>query len=293
MKEVKKIIFYSTGNNGDIHYSRNFVKHIAQNVPIASEYHTNCNHSILKDIGMPLNNFSNYSICQNEMVYSEQEQTLWINTWIGSSNAKFILNEVGCSLTANIEKYKSIYEIMNIKMLEPKDYVPDIAWSLCDTIEIDNFISSKKLNKLVLVSNGNVLSGQSQNIDLNPIIEKLADSNLNVLFVLTDNQNKIEKSNVSYTADIIKTNGSDLNEIGYFGTKADVIIGRASGPFCFCHNKTTLFDPSKTFLAITNYKTDGWWALPHQLPEKQAKQLWTNKFDNDSIYDIIQGELNK
>lgn len=292
MKEVRKIIFYSCGNNGDIHYSRNFVKHISQNIPVFCEYQMNCSPSILKDIKMPFSSFGTNSIYQNEMIYEEEEKTLWINTWVGSSNAKFILNEVGCSLTANIEKYKPIYEILNIQMLEPKDYVPDINWNSCDTSEIDDFILNKKLNKLVLVSNGLVLSGQSHNIDLNPVVEKLADSNPNVSFVLTNNQSKILKPNVSYTSDIIKTNGSDLNEIGYFGTKADIIVGRASGPFCFCHNKTALFDPSKTFLAITNYKTDGWWALPHQLPENQAKQLWTNKFDNDSIYDIIQEELN-
>lgn len=293
MKEVKKLVFYNCGNNGDIHYSRNFVKHIAQSLPVQSEYQMNCNPLVLKDIGIPIHSFNSGSIVQNEMVYVENEKSLWINTWVGSSNAKFILNEVGCSLTANFEKYKEIYQVMNLNMLEPKDYVPDISWESYDLSDANNFVSTNMLEKMVLISNGPVMSGQSQNIDLNPVVEKLAENNPNISFVLTNNQSKVNKPNVAYTADILKSTSCDLNEIAYLGTKSCLIVGRASGPFCFCHNKTTLFDFSKTFIAITNYRTDGLWALPEQLPKNQAKQLWTNKFDNDSIYDIIQAELNK
>jgi hypothetical protein len=228
----------------------------------------------------------------NEIIYDEKNCVLYINTWVGSSQTKFIQNEVGCSLTANYEKYKQIYTALNLEYSNPDFYVPDVNWSVYDIHYVDDFIKNNTFDKYVLISNGPVLSGQSPNINLDDVIILLASSNKNVAFVLTDNRTRIQLPNVFYTSDFIKTEGGDLNEIGYLGTKCNLIIGRGSGPFCFCHNKTCLFDDKITFLALTNYKTDGLWALPEQLPRKQAKQLWSNIFDNNSIYDIINKELN-
>jgi hypothetical protein len=290
--EVRGLIFYSYGNNGDVHYSRNFVKHLSTLLPITQEYRIKCSPTILKDItNIKINPFDLGDYIQNEIVYLQDKKILLINTWIGSSNAKFILNEVGCSLTANYEKYQNIYRDLGLQIESPSYYVPEINWSVCKTDTVDEFFSKNNFKKKVLISNGSVLSGQSANFYLNPIIENLADTHKEVCFILTDSQNKISKPNVFYTSDIINVEGSDLNEIAYIGTKSDIIVGRGSGPFCFCHNQTTLFDSSKTFIALTNYKTDGWWALPNQLPPQQAKQLWSNVFDNDSIYSIIHEEI--
>lgn len=291
--EVQNIIFYNPQNNGDVHYSKGFVDYIRKQIPVYSEYHTKCHPSILKDFDILVKPYKLYNYFQDEIIYFDNEKLLLINTWVGSSHAQFILNEVGCSLTANFKKFSDIFTKLGLKILEPVDYIPDINWKKCDTQPIDNFIEKHLLKKIVLICNGPVFSGQSQNIDLNPIIEKLADLNLNVLFILTDAKDRIQKNNVVYTSDFILTDGSDLNEIGYLGTKANIIVGRGSGPFCFCHNKTNLLDPTKTFVAITNYRTDGLWALPEQLPDNKAKQLWTNKFDFDSIYDTINQQINQ
>jgi len=293
MREIKKLVFYSCGNNGDIHYSKNFVKDIANRIPVQTEYHIKCHPSILKDLQMTIKPFNYPDFVQHELVYVEDEKSLLVNTWIGSSNAKFILNEIGCSLTANYEKYKNIYKYLGLEINEPSTYVPEIDWNICDKQGVDYFIKNNPYKKYVIICNGPVMSGQSLNFDLNPIVQQLAVSNPDICFFMSNPDNKIYAANIHYTSDIIKTNGSDLNEIGYIGTKCNLIVGRASGPFCFCHNKTNLFDATKTFLAVTNYKTDGWWALPEQLPTNQAIQLWTNKFDNDSLYDIINGELKK
>lgn len=293
MTEVRKIVFYSCGNNGDIHYSKSFVRDLAKKIAVLVEYHIKCHPSILKDLGITIRPFNYHNFIQQELIYVEDEKSLLVNTWVGSSGAKFILNEIGCSLTANYEKYKNIYKDLGFQIGDPSEYVPEIDWNLCTKDNVDLFVNNNRSRKRVLVCNGPVMSGQSLNFDLNPIIEKLGVSNPDVSFFLTNQDGKMQHQNVHYTSDIIKTEGSDLNEIAYLGTKCDMIIGRASGPFCFCHNKTTLFDSTKTFLAITNYKTDGWWALPEQLPANQARQLWTNKFDNDSLYDIIHRELHK
>jgi len=298
MNEVNSIVFYNEGHNGDVHYSREFVKYITKNIPIPYTYNIRCDESILKNSNIVVNKENCKNILhkyrQEEIVYFEKEKILLINAWIGSSNAKFIWeNEAGCSLTANFNKYSQIFNKLNIKILNPVDYIPEMSWENCDTDQIDNFLQNYFLEKTILICNGPVKSGQSENIDLNPIVEKLANLNPKVLFILTDSERKINKNNVVYTSDIIKINGSDLNEIAYIGTKSDIIVGRASGPFCFCHNKATLFDPTKTFLAFTYYKNDGLWALPEQLPEKKAKQVWSNKFDFDSVCDTINKELNQ
>lgn len=293
MIEIKQLIFYSTGHNGDIHYSRNFVKDISSKIPVDVEYRFNSSHKLLKDLeNFKFNTSELSNIRDNEIVYDEQNKVLYINTWVGSSGTKFIQNEVGCSLTANYEKYKNIYSFLNLKFETQEYYVPDVNWEKYDITFVDDFFNSNKFQKYVLICNGSVLSGQAQNINLDDVIITLSEKNKNTAFILTDNKTKITTDNVFYTSDFIKTNGGDLNEIGYLGTKCNMIVGRGSGPFCFCHNKTTLFNDKICFLALTNYKTDGLWALPEQLPEKQAKQLWSNSFDNDSICDIINKEIN-
>lgn len=292
MKEICGLIFYSNGHNGDIHYSRNFVKDLISSIPAPAEYQFNCSPKIVKDIkNISFCNFKNMQFYNNEIVYDESNKLLLINTWVGSSGAKFIQNEIGCSLTANYAKFKEIYSALNLQIKDLINYIPDVIWNEYDIHFVDTFLKNNIYKKYVLVSNGNVLSGQSSPVNFNKIISRLSDSYNNIGFIFTDNNNKINKSNVFYTSDFIHTDGGDLNEIGYLSTKVDFIIGRGSGPFCFAHNKDNLLNKNKTFLAITNYRTDGLWALPEQLPESQAKQLWTNKFDSESIYSIISKEI--
>jgi hypothetical protein len=173
-----------------------------------------------------------------------------------------------------------------------ESYIPDINWSSYDISGIDNFFLSNNKKFYCLISNGDVLSGQSKNHNLNRIIEPIAERYKNVGFILTNSNNKIIKENVFYTDDIIKTDGGDLNEIGYIGTKCDIIIGRGSGPFCFCHNKTAMNDPSKTLISFTNLKNDGCW-VPDELLVNGAKQVWSNNFDLSNMHDIIDSEIRK
>ncbi len=295
MLPVSEFLFYNSGHNGDLHYSRNFVKDILNKISIKAQYHYSCSHKLLKDIKTITFTGNQDSLFprNSEITYDQENKVLYINTWVGSSDTQFIQNEVGCSLTANYEKFKHIFKNLNIEYSAPSSYIPDVNWNEYDIHFVDRFLETYKFKKYVLFCNGPVLSGQSANIDLNELISLLADNNKDVAFLLTDSSKKIFKDNVFYTSDFITTSGGDLNEIGYLSTKSDIIIGRGSGPFCFAHNKDVLFDDKKTLIAFTNYMTDGLWALPNQLPARQAKQLWSNNFDLIAMYDIIHAEIIK
>jgi hypothetical protein len=111
---------------------------------------------------------------------------------------------------------------------------------------VDDFVS-KNQNKKILFCNGPCLSGQCEYIgDMKSIIVDLSQEYPNKIFIAT---HKFECSidNIKFTDDIIQSNTTDLNEIAYLSSFCDIIIGRSSGPLCFCCNKENINDPSKTF----------------------------------------------
>lgn len=288
---IKKIIFYTTGHNGDLHYSREFIKDVVSQVSnIEFEYRHNYSKKLLKDLkNITFSPFDLHHIYNNEISYTDSDNCLYINTWIGSSNCKHIPGEMGCSLLANYNKYSDVFKFLSISLKEIGYYIPSIDWSCFDTKDIDNFINKDK--SYCLISNGDVLSGQAENFDFNPIIDRLSSEHENIDFLLTNNKHRLNKPNVHYTSDIIKTTENDLNEIGYLGTKCKTIVGRASGPYCFCHNKDVLHDPQKTLIVFSKLKNDGMWALPEQIPTNSANQIWSNNFDFNSICDIIKNSI--
>ena len=75
--------------------------------------------------------------------------------------------------------------------------------------------------------------------------------------------------------------------ISFISTKCDIIIGRASGPFCYCHVKENLLDKNKTFISLTHNEIEGVW-----FKESNAKQIWTNNYDNNHIVNLINNEIN-
>lgn len=303
--------FFNWGHNGDIHYSREFVKDICNKLNITAGYATNCSPNLIKDIkqiidatSISINSYANITTnlrviknfivnAHDEVYFEENNKIIFINTWVGSSKAKYVKEYDGCWIQSNYNKFKKIYKDLNISIENHQYYVPDIDWSLYDTNNIDNFFNNSNYSKFYLFCNGPVLSWQAHNINLNPVIYNLAVNNSKAAFILTDKTVKIDLPNVFYTNDITKINGCDLNEIGYLGTKCNFIFGRASGPFCFCHTKQILKDKTKTLMVLCNNKNDGLWAPPDLFtPNESAKQIWSNQYDLSALLKQIQDNLN-
>lgn len=247
---MSEIIFFNSGN-GDIHYSRQFVKDIISKLGDSNEYyyaHRN-KSNILSDIkeitSIPLNERCNCSIEKNVTFYDDD--SIYINTWIGQDNRKYLTK--GITIDSNYDLFKSIYDILNIKIEENiLNYIPTINFNLVSKDGVDEFLNSHNEIK-VLICNGIVNSGQSRNFLFEDIIDNISDTYKNIDFILTK-ESILDKTNIFYTKNITKKDG-DLNEISYLSIFCNMIIGRASGPYCFCDIYDNLMDEMKIFLNIS------------------------------------------
>jgi len=131
--------------------------------------------------------------------------------------------------------YIDIFKKLNISIEKEEYYIPKIDFNKIDTTTlIKNYFINNKYDKFILLCNNKVNSGQSQNFNFDPIIDNISNKYKKFLFIIT-NETNIKKSNVVHVNDIINKKYDNLVDIGYLSTKCDIIIGRASGPFCFSH----------------------------------------------------------
>lgn len=281
---VNRLTFYNNFHKGDIHYSRQFIKDIMSKIT-ANEYYYehNYDNNILKDItNLNISKITNLSSNIKDQVILDNNNG-YINTWIGQNN--FIYLKHNCSLYSNYDMYKDIYSKLNINIENIEYYIPSIDFNHIEKSNIDLFINNNKEKIKIFISNGDVLSGQSLNFDFNLLINYLSDLYTDVIFILTDSKNRIIKGNVFYTDDIIQMS-SDLNEISYLSKNCDIIIGRASGPFCFTHIQENLLDSNKVYIGISNTENESNW-----FKSGVCKQLWTNNYDINNILNIINNEI--
>jgi hypothetical protein len=284
------INFYNHFHNGDIFLSKKFILDIIKktncNKPIY--YHKNT-PLLLKDISSLIEQNNNIDHLDCNISYFSNNETIYINTWIGTNNKKYyngINNKaLHCSLYAYYEMFKNIYNFLNIKLEEISYYIPVINFKNIDTLNIDLFLSQHN-NKKVLICGGNVLSGQSNNFNFDDIIDNLSSTYENIIFIATHKTN-LKKPNLFYTEDIIKLD-RDLVEISYLSTFCDIIIGRASGPHTFTYIKDNIFNPNKTNISICHYEYDGKWFL-----ESSYNNIWTNNYNKEYLLNLIKSNIIK
>jgi len=135
---------------------------------------------------------------------------------------------------------------VKIKIKDIKDYVYETDYSCYD---IPSNLSLDYENT-VMISNGNVMSGQSNLQSMDNIIHYLVNVFPEKKFILT-HESSIQSNNILYTKDLIQTNGSDLNEISYIADKhCKYIIGRQSGPFIFMNTSSILNNKNKKIFSL-------------------------------------------
>jgi hypothetical protein len=251
---VKTLNFFNLFHNGDLHSGREFVKDVI--LKLNSEdnfyYHSNSNN-VLADIDVKFVNVSNSNKPLNMYeLYYEDSDNIYINTWY---NPHFGHKHYGCTIEALYYNFNIVYEKLNIPLHNIEDYIPTINYNKYHIGNVDDFFKNSKFSKYVFISNGNTKSGQSNNENLENKVENLSTQHSDYLFILSD-KNNINKENVVFSRDIIKSSGCDLNENSYISTKCDVIIGRESGPFFFSYVKeNVLTEKKQTIIDICNCET--------------------------------------
>lgn len=283
--------FINKGHNGDLHYSKGFMRDLYGIIkPEECFLFHSCKSGAVKDLEFLDNNKPDYFGCDFNR-YDVREKTakigrnVFINTWTfeGFINEPFYY---GCSVYSNHGAFRKIYDMFGISSHfkeEVEHYLPTVNFDLVEKTNIDNFVSSNK-SKKIIIANGPVLSNQSKSFDFNPAVEFLADTYRNMSFILTQDYG-LRKDNVFYTSDIIKVEGCDLNEISYLSDFCDVLVGRGSGPGCYMHTKKNFFNKDKVMVGFTEWIYEGFWYLVN---EDGCKQLWTNDYSNESLIKTIR-----
>ena len=229
-----KLIIYNNFHNGDVHYSREIAKIYRDFIPSKQVIYAHLNHpKILKDLNIDYMT----THLDKELFVFDDNNNLYINTWIGTNARKYLVNgEVTCK--NNLLMYNDVKDILSNRygVVLPdrslRDFVPSIDFTRFNTSPINSFFEINK-KKTVFYVNSKVLSGQSPNINHDIIIEYIASNNPDINFIVT-NKTNIVKENVFYANEINQVqDGCDLIENGYISTLCDIIIGQGSGSFCF------------------------------------------------------------
>jgi hypothetical protein len=252
---VNNLYFYNNFHNGDVHYSQEFVKDISSQIQYNNCYYLhNNNKKLLRHIPY-LKQSKITDSCRSQDHFYWIENDLYINTWIGCEHFKHLKH--GCSLYSNYDKYKYIYDDLKLDLKNIEYYIPTIDYKYYDIENINEFLKENKKFK-VLICNGNALSNQADNINMDTFINKLSDKYKDITFILTDKKHPIKKSNIVYTKDVVNVNYNDLNEISYLSNYCDIIIGKCSGPYCFTHVKRNFYS-NKIFIGLCKNEKETIW----------------------------------
>jgi len=247
-----KIVFFNHYHNGDIFASKGYVADLIKEFKGYEVIYQHFNSSKLlrdlnvefKSLELPLGPFT------DRIPYLEHEDSVYINTWIGNH----LSDGGGINWNTYHNMFKKIYStVSNIKdrsidLGSVEYYIPEIEYEYFDIPNINIPKDS------VIISNGPVLSGQSDLSDINKVIQSILD-NTNRTVILTHFA-PFNSERVAFTNNLINTVGGDLNEIAWISDQCEYIIGRNSGPFCFMTNKKTLNDANKKIISIGNNEKD-------------------------------------
>lgn len=279
------ITLYNHYNYGDIFLSRMIIKGLSTKFKI--NYYHKLKPNLFEDLDNvsehPNNNLHNYNVSSTNF------SGKIINTWIGQKSYKYLLNseEDGCCFVNYWRMLTEVFNNMGIEIMEPESYLPTVNYqnlSDFDTISKKFHDIIDRYKKVILISNGDVLSQQSSNFDFTPIIKDLSQKHPDYIFLVTKSI-KHDSENIVYTSDITNKD-PDLLYISYFSTKSNVIIGRSSGPYVSSFVQENILDENKTFIAINNKKCEGYF-----YKKMKSKFVWTDNYKMKNIKSTIENNI--
>lgn len=246
------IVFYSNVNLGDIHLGRSYVRWFRDNYDLPISYTHNQPKEVLADIeGIGWIPNECYALDRNGLSIPKNNK-LYCNTWIGAG-----FTALGVNFTAIHHVFSQHVEALRAQGIEPKGPLPkmppkiDFTSDHLHIAEVDAWKYHLTDRKRVLIANNFVQSNQAHNFNMNDLIVQLSNERPEIDFYLTNQvEPLLSLPNVFYAERIINSpRPFNLNEIAYFSTFCDTIIGRGSGPFSFCEIEENL---DKTWISLTH-----------------------------------------
>lgn len=285
--EIHSIAFFNHFHNGDIFLSKPYVKYVMDTLPQYNYYYLHKNNNkIIADLKINQIDLNSLQINEKTKFFVENN-TLYINTHIGCYFPEIDDAECNWITTHKVYEiiYKTISNILNtdlfIKNID--DYVYETNYKIYDVplnLDLD-------YENTIIISNGPVMSGQSNIHSFDNVVHYLVHKYPNKKFILT-HRTEINTSNILYTSDLIKTTGSDLNEISYIADQyCKYIIGRQSGPFIFMNTNSILNNPNKKIFSLRYNRNCDF------LHEIKVKSQYFSILDHDInyVFDTIEKNI--
>lgn len=257
----KKVTFFNSFHNGDIHVSRSIVREIVKklkqtNPELIFTYAHKNPAGLLSDIPEIIYDPGALAYIRNEHHnLFEGGDALFVNTWYAQQQFKY-MSKYGVTLDSLYmglsDSCKNAwgFSLEDIST-DPSIFFPSIDYSAFEIQHAQQWLAHHT-GKKIFVCNGYALSGQSHNFPITPIIMDLAKKHTDKTFILTNQEGVNNLPNVVWSTDIIKKQSCDLNENAYISEHCDVIIGRATGTFAFATTATNMFKRNCKMLCFTN-----------------------------------------
>ena len=282
-----KLVFVNHFGAGDIFESREFVKHICEQVQ-AKEY---CyshgkDHRILLDMPFLTQEDETVKWYNIRTPILEKDGNLYVNTWIGI-DGRYVLPGIGCTVEMLHKMYKDYGFTLRDDIYS---YIPRVDWSVYDTEIINSHLKQYSEGLNVLISNGPVNSSQAENFDFYPVITKLAKKYSEVEFYTTSGYSQYQGlPNIHNVNDIVKDK-FNLNEIGYLSKFCGIIVGRCSGPSVFAEHYENWMDGTKIALGFTYTYQGSHFVLSNHLP---MDRQWSQETSEIGVYARISEAINE
>jgi hypothetical protein len=301
-----KVVFLTHWHLGDVHVSRSFIRLIMNKVRMidpSTEFI--CSHqnpfNLLADIPGLIYDPELWQRMSKYDNLVKQGDHLFINLWYCQSQWRYF-KPYGLTLDALYAAFDDTCKQqwgfgMADLSTDIRDFYPVIDYSKFQLEPTKKWLN-KHPERKVLIETGDVLSGQMNNFNMQPLVEQLAKNHPDIAFICSKKE-KTKTPNIHFTDDIVGVDRkykTDLNEISYLSTQCEMLIGRASGVSSFCITKENFFERPLKYIVFTKFLPkypDKYWTsdLLQARVKYSAKTIATHNVEPQKMIDLIEKNL--